>query len=149
MRSVQSRALIFCERLLLFLKAADFIAVLSHLTKNDSRRGCWWILRDFCELLFYRITTMLLHNLYVLSTTSRNFVYNIQARTLSNNLRSCHQRCSVRQRVLRNFEKFTGKPLCQSLFLIKLQRPATLLKKRLWHRCFPVNFAKFLRTPFI
>ena len=27
-------------------------------------------------------------------------------------------------------------------------RPVTLLKKRLWHRCFPVNFAKFLRTPF-
>ena len=26
--------------------------------------------------------------------------------------------------------------------------PATLLKKRLWHRCFPVNFVKFLRTPF-
>ena len=24
----------------------------------------------------------------------------------------------------------------------------TLLKKKLWHRCFPVNFAKFLRTPF-
>ena len=24
----------------------------------------------------------------------------------------------------------------------------TLLKKSLWHRCFPVNFAKFLRTPF-
>ena len=28
-------------------------------------------------------------------------------------------------------------------------RPATLLKKRLWHRCFPVNFAKFLRTPIL
>ena len=27
-------------------------------------------------------------------------------------------------------------------------RPATLLKKRLWNRCFPVNFAKFLDTPF-
>ena len=27
--------------------------------------------------------------------------------------------------------------------------PATLLKKRLWHWCFPVNFAKFLRTPFL
>ena len=26
--------------------------------------------------------------------------------------------------------------------------PATLLKKGLWHRCFPVDFAKFLRTPF-
>ena len=23
------------------------------------------------------------------------------------------------------------------------------LKKRLWHKCFPVNFAKFLRTPFL
>ena len=34
-------------------------------------------------------------------------------------------------------------------FLIKLQAPpATLLKKRLWHRCFPVNFAKVLRTAF-
>ena len=28
-------------------------------------------------------------------------------------------------------------------------RPATLLRKRLWHRCFPVNFKKFLRTPFL
>ena len=28
-------------------------------------------------------------------------------------------------------------------------RPATLLKKRLWRRCFPVNVAKFLRTPFV
>ena len=27
-------------------------------------------------------------------------------------------------------------------------RPAILLKKRLWHRCFPVNFTKFLRTYF-
>ena len=36
-------------------------------------------------------------------------------------------------------------------FSIKLpdSAPATLLKKKLWHRCFPVNLAKFLRTPFI
>ena len=34
-------------------------------------------------------------------------------------------------------------------FLIKLQvAPAILLKKRLWHWCFSMNFAKFLRTPF-
>ena len=25
---------------------------------------------------------------------------------------------------------------------------ATLLKKGIWHRCFPMNFAKFLKTPF-
>ena len=28
-------------------------------------------------------------------------------------------------------------------------KPATLLKKKLWHWCFPVNFVKFLRTPFL
>ena len=28
-------------------------------------------------------------------------------------------------------------------------RPATLLRKRPWHRCFPVNFTKFLRIPFL
>ena len=33
-------------------------------------------------------------------------------------------------------------------FLIKLG-PATLLKKRLWHRSFPANSVKFLRTPFL
>ena len=27
-------------------------------------------------------------------------------------------------------------------------KPVTLLKAMLWHRCFPVNFAKFLRTHF-
>ena len=53
--------------------------------------------------------------------------------------------------VLRNFAKFTGKHLCQSLFFIKVEGlgPATLLKKRLWYRCFFVNFAKFLRTTFL
>ena len=65
---------------------------------------------------------------------------------------SSHQRCSVRKCVLRNFAKFTGKSLRQIIFLIKLQasdhRPTTLLKKNLWNRCFPVNFVKFLRTPF-
>ena len=45
--------------------------------------------------------------------------------------------------VVRNFTQFTGKHLCQSL------RLATLLNKRLWHRYFTVNFAKFLRIPFL
>ena len=26
---------------------------------------------------------------------------------------------------------------------------STLFKKRLWYRCFPMNFAKFLGTPFL
>ena len=46
----------------------------------------------------------------------------------------------LKKDVLKNFEKSTGKHLCWSLFLIKL------LKKRLQHRCFPMNFAKLIRT---
>ena len=66
-------------------------------------------------------------------------------------MRSSHRRCSVRRGFLRNFAKFSGKYLRQSLFFSKVAgvRPATLLKKRLWHRRFPMNFAKFLRTPFL
>ena len=30
--------------------------------------------------------------------------------------------------------------------LIKLQAACNFIKKGLWHRCFPVNFAKFLKT---
>ena len=53
--------------------------------------------------------------------------------------------------VLRSFAKFTGKYMCQSLFFNKVTglRPATLFKKKLWHRCFSVNFLKFLRRHFL
>ena len=34
-----------------------------------------------------------------------------------------------------------------SIFLEREGFKETLLKKRLWHRFFPLNFAKFLRTP--
>ena len=54
-------------------------------------------------------------------------------------------RCSIKS-VFKNFAKFTGKHLCQSLFSLQRLWSATLLKKRLWNRCFPVNFSKFLRT---
>ena len=52
--------------------------------------------------------------------------------------------------VLKNFAKFSGKNLLQSLFCNKVAglRRTTLLTKRLWHRCFLVSFAKFLKTPF-
>ena len=63
---------------------------------------------------------------------------------------SSHSKVFCKKVVFRNFAKFTGKYLCQSFFLHKVVglRPATLLKKRPWHRWFPVNFVNFLRTPF-
>ena len=53
---------------------------------------------------------------------------------------SSHQTCSMGKGLLRNSTKFRGKHQCQT---------ATLSKKGLWHRCFPVNFTKFLRTHFL
>ena len=50
---------------------------------------------------------------------------------------SSPRRYSRKKAFLKNFAKFTGKDLCHNF-----------VKKRLWHRSFPVNFAKFLRTLF-
>ena len=87
------------------------------------------------------------------------------------------QKVFCKKGILTNFTKFTGKRLCQSLYLNKVAglrpkktfwtfelyiwqiyfhhwwnflclRSATSLKKRLWHRSFPVNSFKFLGTPF-
>ena len=54
----------------------------------------------------------------------------------SKQFQSHHWRCSIKNASLKNFAIFTRKHLRWSLF-----------KKRIQHRCFPVNIAKFLRTP--
>ena len=63
--------------------------------------------------------------------------------------RSNHLDVFCEKGVLENITKLAGKHFWQSLFFNKVAglRPATLLKKRLWHRSFPVNLVKFLRTP--
>ena len=52
--------------------------------------------------------------------------------------------------VLRNFKINRKTPVPESVFnKVAGLTPATLLKKRLWLMCFPVNFVKFLRTRFL
>ena len=59
------------------------------------------------------------------------FTYNIEKSEAAN---------GVKKGVLKNFAKFTGKPVPEPIFnKVAGLRPATLLKKILWHRCFPVN----------
>ena len=71
-------------------------------------------------------------------------------RKASTTSRSSHPEVFCKKGAYTNLAKFTGKHLCQSLLFNKVAglRSATLLKKRLWHKCFPVNFGKFLRKPF-
>ena len=64
--------------------------------------------------------------------------------------KSSHQTCFVNKVFLEISQNSQENTCARDSFLIKLQAaPATLLKKSLWHRCFRVNFAKFLRTPFL
>ena len=63
------------------------------------------------------------------------------------NFRSSHWSCSVTKDVLNNCVDFTGKHLWWRLFFNRLADlwAWKFLKKRLWHRCFPKECAKFLR----
>ena len=54
--------------------------------------------------------------------------------------------------VPKNFAKFTGKHLRRILFFDKvadlISTVRVRVRVRLYHKCFPENFAKALRTPF-
>ena len=56
--------------------------------------------------------------------------------------RSSRSEVFCKKGVLENFFKFRKTPVPE------LPVPTTSLKKRLWHRCFPLNLAKFSRTFF-
>ena len=62
-------------------------------------------------------------------------------------------RCSVKKQFLEISQNSQESTCVRISFLINLQardlKPTTLLRKRVWHRCYPVNFAKFLRTSFL
>ena len=69
---------------------------------------------------------------------------------LQNTSRSSRLQIFLKIGILKNFANVTGKDLRWSLFSKNLHAEGLQLhKKRLQHRCFPVKFAKFLRTPFL
>ena len=108
-----------------------FVAV-AYLKKQSLEFFC----RKRRSLKFYRkalVLRSLFNKEHVFLRTpvpSCNFIYNAEAVV---------QRCSVKKVFLEILQKL------QESFSA---RSATLLKKRLWHRCFPVTSAKFLKTPF-
>ena len=61
------------------------------------------------------------------------------------------RRCSVKKVFLEISQNSQENTCAGDYFFNKVAglRLATLLKKRLWHKCFLMNFAKFLRTPFV
>ena len=106
-----------------------------------------WNCFDLILLFLLRSILILLHNLCVavasLLTIGRwNLILNWDTQKQPPEV-FCKIRCSQKFRKIHR-----KKPVLESLFKEKC-RPATLLKKRLWSRWFPVNFVKFLRTPFL
>ena len=67
------------------------------------------------DLCFFHLS----HILWWLSLYN-NFYFSLFCSTIWGNTKSRDHSCSVRICVLRNFAKFTGKHLCQSLFLNKV-----------------------------
>ena len=62
--------------------------------------------------------------------------------------RSSHPEVFCKKGVPRNFAKFTRKYLYQSIFYERCRLEAcNFIKKQIRHKCFSVDFAKFLRTP--
>ena len=60
--------------------------------------------------------------------------------------RSSHQRGSVRKSVLRNFTKFTGKHLCQSLLFNKARN---FIKKETLAQVFSCEFSEIFKKAFL
>ena len=87
-----------------------------------------WALQNQPPAVFYKKKySEKFHKIHRKTPVSESFLIKLQASTPPENIRKPMV-----------FLRFQG-----------VLRPATLFQKRLWHRCSPVNFAKFLRTPFL
>ena len=73
--------------------------------------------------------------------------YNFRNSWIGPNAEAVVRRCSI-EKVYLEISQNSQDNNCARIFFNNVAglRPATLLKKRLWYRCFPVNFVKFLRT---
>ena len=111
----------------------------------------------FVGLPLFAVVTVLLSRLlsfillFFIENPPSRFDFCVCLKLQQRCMRSSHMKVFCKTGVLRYFAKFTGKHLCQGLFFNKVAglRAATLLKKRQQHRCFPLNFTKFLRAPFL
>ena len=108
---------------------------------NFSRRE----VSSVCSLLHLQILLFIFHS----CISFLNLIYVHYLKTIIHsypeNTEVVSRGCSVKK-VFLEIQQNSQENTCPRVsFLIKLQasRPATLLKRRLWNRCFPVNFANF------
>ena len=91
---------------------------------------------DYAVVCFFPVTSSKLIIIIEFFLYSNNSALHTLPTPVPN--RSSHQRCSVKKVFLEISQNSQENTCARVSFLI------TLLKKRPWHRCFPVNFVKFL-----
>ena len=83
-----------------------------------------------------------------MSHVFKNLIYTLR-KSGKSNIRSSRLEVLCRKGVLRNFEKFTGKLLCQSLFLIKLHAEVcNYFKKETLAQVFSCEFCEISKNTF-
>ena len=132
-----------CSRSLLINTRLFFI---SHFVSVPLRRGYRRSRITVFVCSFVPVSFCIFDYLY------RDFWFFVDCFVTSALSRSSHLEVFVKKVFLEISENSQENTCVRVSFLVKLQtfmRPATLLKKRFWHRCFPVNFAKFIKTRFL
>ena len=103
--------------------------------------SCWLVaVNYFCEKLHLRES-----GIYSESTK----IYGRLSIWYKN--RRVSRRCSIKKVFLEISQNSQENTCTRVSFFNKVAglRPVTLLKERVWHRCFPVNFAKFVEHLFL
>ena len=115
--------------------------------RNNKSTSTWrvFFIWEVCQIEWHFYRRISTQNLLFYKS---DFLNDASPRAHLRDCRSSHRRCSLKKAVLKDFAIFTGKHLCWSLFFKKVTtlQPCNFIKKRLQHRRFPVNIAKFLRT---
>ena len=101
---------------------------------------------NISKILFLFIFLLLLHIKTVLNV-QRFWFFKVEAIIRRRSSRSSRRRCSVKRACL-NISQISQENTWSECFLIKLQtfKLCNFIKKRLQHKCFPVKFAKSIRT---
>ena len=99
------------------------------------RRSCW-----FYKVLSNKVLTYIYDLILPLSETPLGTIIHL-FRTATE---------VIFKKVFLKISKHSqGNTFVRVFSLIQLLFNKTLLKRRLWHRCFPVNYVKLLKAPFL
>ena len=119
----------------------------SRLSKHkNSARQYFYQIRQYTFLS--HVCTHFLHFL-LLRSFGRNARFYLSLRQLLSSSYKNEQEMNFLKKISTNFHRsvFSARDFFKNK--VPCLRPGTVLKKRLQHRCFSVNFAKILRVPFL